>query len=280
MSEGKEELAIRRILIGLDTSYHSLAALRAAAELASSLEAELHGLFVEDSNLLRAAELTVARELRFPFATRGRLSPIRMRRQLRAQAEQARQALSAIARHHEITWSFQVVRGAVSAKMLEEAANADLLCVGRASRPVLHRSRVGSTAEAAAMRGPRSVLLVSRDTGIHPPVVVLYDGSPDTKRVLLLASNVADHIGGLLSILVPASASGTSKEIQEQITSGLDAEGLLVRYRELAGSGVMSLINAVQTEGAGMLVLERAFLPSDSLRKLLDEVDCPVLLVG
>ena len=279
MSDEKEELTIRRILIGLDTSHHSLAALRAAAELASALEAELHGLFVEDVNLLRAAELKVVRELQFPFATRGRLSPERMKRQLRAQAQQARQALSSVCRLHEIDWSFQVVRGEVSATVLQEATKADLLCVGRASRPVLHCSRVGSTAEAAATGAPRSVLLVSRDAGIHPPVVVLYEGLPEKKRPLFLASQLAEHVGGLLSILVPASASATSREIQDQITSELDTEGLLVRYRELAGSGVMSLIDAVKTEGAGMLVLERAFLPKNDLRKLLDEVDCPVLLL-
>ncbi|MGD9028912.1 MAG: universal stress protein, partial [Anaerolineae bacterium] len=63
MREQDEELTIRRILIALDASSHSIAALRAAARLASSLEAELHGLFVEDINLLRAAGLPMAREL-------------------------------------------------------------------------------------------------------------------------------------------------------------------------------------------------------------------------
>jgi nucleotide-binding universal stress UspA family protein len=279
MSEQEEDLTIQRILIGLDTSHHSLAALEAAVELARSLGAELHGLFVEDVNLLRVAELPVAQELQFPFATQAQLNPRRMRRQLRAQAQQARQALSSICRRERIEWSFQVVRGEVSASVLEEAAKADLLCVGRASRPVMHQPGAGSTAEAAATGAPRSVLLISRDRRIHPPIAVLYDGSPDTEQALALASHLAEDMGGLLSVLVPAAASGSSEEIQKRITEGLDAEGLVVRYRELSGSGVMSLINAAQTEGTGMLVVSRAFLPSGNVKKLLDEVDCPMLLV-
>ena len=52
----------RRILVALDASPHSLAALEAAAELAASLRAELIGLFVEDANLLRVAGFPFARE--------------------------------------------------------------------------------------------------------------------------------------------------------------------------------------------------------------------------
>ena len=91
--QGKQQ-TIRRILVALDASHHSLAALDAAAELAASLEAELQGLFVEDANLLRLAGLPVARVVRYPFATPARPDPVRMERELRVQAAQARQALA------------------------------------------------------------------------------------------------------------------------------------------------------------------------------------------
>ena len=55
----------RRIVVALDASSHSHAALAAAVALAGRLQAELQGIFVEDVNLLRLAELPFAREVRF-----------------------------------------------------------------------------------------------------------------------------------------------------------------------------------------------------------------------
>ncbi|MGD2176945.1 MAG: universal stress protein [Anaerolineae bacterium] len=278
MSEQAEELTIRRILIALDASPHSLAALRAAARLASSLEAELHGLFVEDINLLRAAGLPMARELQLPFARHVRMNPERTRRQLRAQARQARQALASICGQQQIEWAFQVLRGGVSSKVLEEAAKADLLCLGRISRPVMQRPGLGSTARAAATRAQHSVLLISHGRRIHPPVVVAYDGSPEAEQALLLASRLVQGLGGFLSILVPAEAPRSSDEIQQQIAHRLDGENLVIHYRGLVGPGVVPLISAVRSEKCGILVLSRAILSPDDVGELLDAVDCPVLL--
>lgn len=281
MNEQEDQLCIKRIVIGLDTSHHSLAALRAAAQLARGLGAELHGLFVEDADLLRVAQLSVTKELQFPFSDHAQPSLGRMQRQLRAQARQAREALASICAQESIEWSFQVVRGDVSESVLKEAAKADLLCVGRVSRPVIHRPTIGSTAEAAAIDAPQSVLLISRDRRIRPPIAVLYDGSPETERALLLASELAQAMQGLLSVLAPAGEpSAPPPDIQKKVSEVLDAEDLIVRYRELSGSGVMSVIETVRTEGAGLLVLTRAFLPSDGIQKLLREVDCPVLLTS
>lgn len=278
MSEQEEELTIQRILVALDTSHHSLAALQAAAELATSLEAELHGLFVEDIDLLRFAALPMARELEFPFASHSQMNPRRMRRQLRAQAHQARQALCSICRRYEIEWTFTVVRGRVSSKVLEEAQEADLVCVGRASRPVTQRPRMGSTARAAAIQTERSVLVISQRMRIQAPVVVAYDGSRGADRALWLARRLAIQTGGFLSILIPAAPSTPSDDLRARIAERLEGEDLVVRYREVVGSGAMSIARAARMEGCGTLVVSRATLRGDEISQLLDEVQYPILL--
>jgi K+-sensing histidine kinase KdpD len=50
MTTSENELTIKRILVALDASSHSNAALRMATELASQLDAELTGIFVEDKS--------------------------------------------------------------------------------------------------------------------------------------------------------------------------------------------------------------------------------------
>ncbi|MBE9506531.1 MAG: universal stress protein [Chloroflexi bacterium] len=278
MGEQNGELTIRRILVALDASRHSLAALEAAAELAASMEAELHGLFVEDVNLLRAAGAPAAREVSYPFVTAAKLDPARMERQLRAQATQARLALEAASERRQIRCSFRVVRGEVTAAVLAAALEVDLLSLGRVSRPLIRRKRLGSTALAAAVQGSCCVLLLQRGVGIKPPVVITYDSSPTARKALMIATHLAQKNGGYLAVLNLASTLEEETRLQAETADWLRGQGLLIRYRRLAG-GVATLIQAVRVEGSGVLVLSSTTLHPDALQTLLNEVDCPVLLV-
>jgi len=279
MSKQDDELTIRRILVALDASHHSLAALEAAAELAASLEAELQGLFVEDVNLLRVAGSPAARETRYPFGDTVRLDPARMARQLRAQAAQARQALEATCERRQVKCSFRVVRGEVTPEILAAALGADLLTLGKASRPLIRRVRLGSTALAAAVQGPCCVLLLQRDMGIKSPIVVTYDGSPTARKALMIATHLAQKNGGYLAVLNLADSPEKEHRLQAETAAWLRDQRLLIRYRRLARVCVATLTQAVRTEGSGVLVLGGATLQPDALQALLDVVDCPVLLV-
>lgn len=134
-AEELPEQIIRRILVALDASTDSVAALKTAASLAASLQAELVGLFVEDINLLRLAGLPFASEVQRVTGTGRVLDEAGMERDLQLQASQARRALANAAADAEATWTFRVVRGVVTTEILAAALEADLLTLGRASRP-------------------------------------------------------------------------------------------------------------------------------------------------
>lgn len=274
-----DEPAIRRILVALDASHHSLAALEAAAELAAGLEAELEGLFVEDVNLLRAAGLPAAREVRYPFDAAARLDPARMERQLRAQAEQARRALATACERRQIRWSFRVARGEVTPEVLAAALEADLLSLGRTSRPLIRRARLGSTARAAAERASSSVLLLQRDAGIGPPVLATYDGSLPARKGLALAAYLARREDDYLVVLNLAATAEEEQRLQADTAAWLRRQGVLIRFRRLVEAGVERLTQLVRSEGGGVLVLSSTILPAEKIRSLLDEVNCPLLLV-
>src|SRR3970040_259294 len=99
---------IRRILVALDASPHSLSALQAAAELAAELSAELVGVFVEDANLVRLAALPVTREIGQTSARIRELDERTMTRQLRRLAQRAAQGLARDAGRVQGHWSFRV----------------------------------------------------------------------------------------------------------------------------------------------------------------------------
>jgi nucleotide-binding universal stress UspA family protein len=270
MSRQDEQLTIRRILVALDASRHSLAALEAAAELAAIMEAELEGLFVEDANLLRLAGLPLAREVRYPFVAPTRLDRARMERALRAQAAQAQQALARASEERHIKWSFRVVRGEVAPEVLAATVEADLLTLGKASRPLTPRARLGSTAWAAAVGASCCVLMLQRDVGIRPPVMVTFDGTPSARQALMMAARLARREEGDLTVLIVADAPGAVQRLQAQASHLLRGQGLSIRYRRLT---------QVRTEGSGVLVLSSTVLSQEALQTLLDEVACPVLVV-
>ncbi|HWP84365.1 MAG TPA: universal stress protein, partial [Terriglobia bacterium] len=124
------DVTIRRILVALDASAHSLAALEEAASLAEAMEAELVGLFVEDTNLLRLASLPFARQLSYPSGAAEPLSGERLERELKVRAERARKALEAAAARRRRPWTFRAVRGQVVREILAAAMQADLILAG------------------------------------------------------------------------------------------------------------------------------------------------------
>ncbi|MEX2647431.1 MAG: universal stress protein, partial [Alphaproteobacteria bacterium] len=162
MTTPTETLVVRRILVALDASASSLAALEAAAEMAARLHAELAGLFVEEDDLLRLAALPFARAYSTDAADLARLDVEAMRRALRVQAERARRALEDAAMRHRLPWSFRVAQGAVAAALAEAARECDLLGLGAASGARTRRARLGSTTRAALGARGCAILVQSR----------------------------------------------------------------------------------------------------------------------
>ena len=127
-------MSIRRITV-VQESPQAGRALAAVAEAAAALQAELHGLFLEDVELLHFAGLPFAREIGASARPRG-LDVATMERRLRHQAEGARRALAAAAEGKPLRWTFRVERGSLPARVRSALADADLVvllgdCVGR-----------------------------------------------------------------------------------------------------------------------------------------------------
>lgn len=281
MSMRDQELSIRRILVALDASTHSLAALEAAAGLAASLEAELIGLFVEDENLVNLAALPFAQEVKSPSADSRKLSSDKMEAELRLQASQARRALAEAADRVEARWRFQKVRGQVTASVLAAALEADLLAMGRISRPLTRHNRLGSTAREASIRTRRSVLLMKKGSNLKYPVLVTFDGTPAAHQALATAAQMAKSSGDNLNVLLLGESADTVKALREEVAAWLGEKNLPARFHWLPEATVNELTKMIQTSDDCVLVLggENPLLEAESIQKLLDATDCPVLLV-
>jgi nucleotide-binding universal stress UspA family protein len=279
MSESERELIIRRILVALDASPHSLSALEAAAELAASFRAELLGLFVEDINLLRLAQLPFAREVGLFSGTLRLLDTPRVERQLRARAARAREALAAAAERAQVQWSFQTTSGQIVPELLAAALDADLVILGKAGWS--GQRRLGSHARALLMQISGPALILQQGVRLQVPVIVLYDGSRVARRALAAAVRLVQERGGDLLLLLLADRQDTAREVQADAAQWLKERGLEARYRWLPRADVRALCHAMHTEGGGVLVLHRdtPSMEGETLTALLSEASCPVLVV-
>ena len=274
-------MSFRRILVALDASPHSLAALEAASEMAARTEAELLGLFVEDINLLRLAGLPFAREVGFPSAISRELDIVAMERALKVVAARARQAITTAAERARIRWSFRVARGSVVTELLSAALEADLLALGKLSRGFSPARHVGSTALSVIARAPRPVLLLERGISVRAPVLVVFDGSQAARETLPVAAELSKACGDGLVVLIATSALESVKQLQKEADDVLTDQGVDARYGTVASADVQQLLDAARLERPGMFVLPRSsrLIEHDDFQNLVSGIRCPVLVV-
>lgn len=264
---------IRRILVALDESPHSRAALEAAAELAAGLQAELMGMFVLDADLLRLSGLPLGRETGLTSARRRALDPVSMERALRTQAETARRTLEAIALRHRVQSSFLLGRGSVSGELIEAASRADIVAMGMIGHMGLAGQHLGSTARQIRTRSTCSLLLLAPGPRPGNRVVAVTTGTAASDRGLDLAMELAHRRGAELVVL-PCS---DDPALAEQLAAAAAKRGVAVQIGP-APTGFESLAAAVRACGGGLLVIGQDCDLIAGHDAELDRLGCPVLL--
>ena len=251
-----------RILVALDASPQSVAALRAAVELAALLEAELEGLFVEDINLLHLCGLPFGREIGSYTASVRQLDNRAMERRLRVLAVVIREAMEREAAQLPVRWTFQVRRGAVVAELLAASQSAAMLSLGRAGRS--RRQTLGSVAESIVRQSSRPVLILGEQGGLQRPLALLYTGTEAADRALRLAINLEVR---------RESGSPPGREPSRRASERVsEHSGLHVWALSEAGSGTSP--SRLQNQANAMLV-EAGLQPS---AVAITERDLPELL--
>ena len=233
MSDPARIFAIRRILVALDASPHSMVALEAAAELAARLQADLLGLFVEDTALLHLADSPYAREILYPAATEAPLNRANMESKLKAQSEQARKALAAAAERSQIRWSFRTVRGEVTAEVLAAASEFDLLAMGKVGWSLGQQARMGSTARQLAMSAIPVLLLPEHRLPSDARLLMRYDASPAARLSILAATQLAKPGAAELTVLLAAANRDRALVMQDEVNHLLRGKNIAVRYLQV-----------------------------------------------
>jgi len=279
VSPKQGKMVIRRILVPLDESRHSRAALEAATVLAAALKAELCGLFVEDSDLLAVSQYPFFREVCTYDAQP--LRAVDLERDFRLQAERLRRMIGALADSHEVIWTFEVRRGGVRTVIVEQTGTADLTVIGRFGRTLL-RSTMGSTVRHLITHGRGTTLILQEGLRLISPVMAVYTGSDLSARALDIAVHLARASGGLLEVLIPSGTRDVFQEKKKEVDGRMsDAKDVSVICHPLRTPALRGLMQLLQSKYRQPLVL-----PVDAvdgkpgeLLLLIDRITNPVLLV-
>jgi hypothetical protein len=154
----------RRITVVLFDKPQSRELLSLGATIASLLQTEIEGVFVEDDALFRLAGLPFLRELRLDSRNETRLDPARLTREWRAIAKQAREALEESATRAGLNWSFRVWRGEYDSDLKHLASDSEMLLMG--NQGVLSSRRLSSQSRQDSLASRPLRLGVVLDAGM------------------------------------------------------------------------------------------------------------------
>lgn len=281
MSKEEEELKIRRILVALDASPHSLAALEAAVDLAASFDAELIGLFVEDVNLLRLADLPFTREIGLFSARRRQIEVHEVERQLRGQARRVRRTFTVVTQRMAVHGTFRVARGTITSKLLDAAADADMIILGKAGWSPTRRRQMGSTARAVALESSALTVVLQDGTRLCSPIMLIYGDSPLAQKTLAVAARlVEEEAEWALNVVILADDAEEADRLEDEAAEWLEGHALTAEYYPAIGEPVPKLRRLIgQRCGTLILPADSALLRDQDLTVLLEDVDVPVMIV-
>jgi len=279
--EPERRHGIRRILVALDPSQHSMAALEAGARMADRLDAELLGLFVEDVNVRRLAELPFVQEVGFFTASCRRVETQELSRQLRVQAGRVQRRFTVRTRDLGTRCTFRVVRGRVAPELLRAAQEADVVIMGKGAWSPLQTERLAPAIREVLSEVPASTLVLRRGTQVEPPLRVVYDGSSLADKAVAVAADLAKGEDGQLTVFLLADDPEKASQQEDDVREQLAGTGLEPMFLVLSEASVSRIAYLVAHEEGGTLILpaEPAALEDEALIDFLDETRVPVLLI-
>ncbi|MCK5359582.1 MAG: hypothetical protein KAJ95_03095, partial [Gammaproteobacteria bacterium] len=254
-------------------SLQSSEAMQAAAELAASLQAELEGIFIEDINLIRLAELPFTREIRPATMTEETVNLQRMEQELRSLARQEQKKLELIAREKGISCSFRVRRGQIKTELMEAVTEVDVLTLCRPGyvSEKFRRQTIGYTMGTVALPVKQ----------VRSSVSVIFGRAQNEKRALMAAARFADRLHVDISVLVTGDSDTEKDDLQHEANTILGSQTQRVNYIRLSRNQVSDLVIATASSNSQVLLVNsnNSLVTGGQLWHYLEQVSCPVLIV-
>jgi len=269
---------INRIVVPLDTASETRTAIGTAARLAARWRVPLHGIFIEDEELICLAGLPFACQVTLTTGVEP-LTKEHVEDHFQAFAERARREFAAAAERYGVRWSFEVVRGPIAA-VVSDADRHDFVVAGAANRPISGHFGVASRWWSSVATVRRPFLLARREWEAGGSVLALLHGrGPEAARALDLASQIADCCGGSLTVAGPSDIIDET-DFAAWVAQSVDGQSLTVRTLSATDESSRLQERIVELD-CRLVVIEAGAeeTPLDELRHGLEQLACDVLII-
>ena len=203
----KTAAKVHRILLPVDLSRDSLAAVDVAFDLAAALGGEISGLFIEDAELLAAGKLPFAREVGSSSGISRRVDHADIEHRLQSVAHRARNTVTQAGRRSKVRSLFRVARGNVPAEILTASGDADLVVLGKKGWSVGTFHKLGKTCLTILNKSRVPVLIVERGGTLSSPIMAVHDNSASGRRALDFAEDLSARLKWELAVFAAQNVS-------------------------------------------------------------------------
>jgi len=207
-----EHSRLRQVVLVADSNQVIERALRAAISLAVASRASLSGVFVENEDILRAAQLPTAREVGIASAQIRALDISETQRALHSQAERLRCALAEVSEQRGLAWSFRVDRGRAYQHALDSLSQA----VAAVLAPMPRAGQLAALPLRAAMTGKVLCIVTTEPDDVRvielaehlaapgEPIHLASPGAPLTENAIAALAERSRRVGGRPPQIVPS----------------------------------------------------------------------------
>jgi nucleotide-binding universal stress UspA family protein len=280
VNEANQPIRVGRILVSLDNSRHSLAALQAAVELAQHYGAELKAIFVEDTTLLRLAEMPFCQEVGEYTAIVREISSDGLSQGMVVQSRWVLRSFRNIINQTDLRAEIAIRRGNINETIATESQTCDLVIIGKTGTNPLGRPRLGATAQALVKNHTKPLLLVEENNRLGYPMIVFYENSPLGKICLETARDLLNPEESLIILL--SEDEPVAYTTNDAFLNQWAAENEVnISIQSIKTHTITRFINIIKGLKTGLLILPHDLKPQSILPLLtrLEQISLPILLI-
>jgi nucleotide-binding universal stress UspA family protein len=151
----------------------------------------------------------------------------------------------------------EVAKGRADDRIVESAQDADLLVLGRDSKPSDRRGTlIGTTVEAVIRKTSRSTIVVPSGAPLTGPIVLGFDGSPGSRIAATVAVELANGLNESIHVFVDSKDKGRAVARFEEVRQLLGQLNQPLRETSSTlGRPDVKMVDTAREARAGLIVM-------------------------